>query len=111
VWSIGILGAVLSLSRIWLDRYADFMLLLGGLLVPAGGVLFARFFLARRPVAVADLYDLKGPFARTAGFALPGLLAWSAGGLVYFLARPIGGTLPSLATSIAVFCLADRWIR
>jgi purine-cytosine permease-like protein len=33
IWSIGVIGAGLSLSRIWLDRYADFMLLLGALLV------------------------------------------------------------------------------
>ena len=33
------------------------MLLLGGLLVPVGGVLLARFFLAARRVVVPDLYD------------------------------------------------------
>ena len=43
VWTIGGIGAVLALfSRTWLDRHGDFMLLLGGLLVPVGGVLLAR---------------------------------------------------------------------
>ncbi len=111
IWSIGVIGAALSLSRIWLDRYADFMLLLGALLVPAGGVLIARFFLVRRPISVPDLYDRSGPFARAAGFSLPGLLAWAAGAAVYFFARSIGGTLPSLATAMAVYFLADRWQR
>ena len=111
IWSIGVIGAALSLSRIWLDRYADFMLLLGALLVPVGGILIARFFLVRRPVAVSDLYDSTGPFGRTGGFSLPGLLAWAAGAAVYFLARPIGSTLPSLATAIVVFWTADRWPR
>lgn len=68
VWSIGLIGAALSLaSGAWLDRYADFMLLLGGVLVPVGGVLLARFFLVRRPVAVADLYDSAGPYAKRFG--------------------------------------------
>jgi purine-cytosine permease-like protein len=104
IWSVGLLGAVLSLSKVWLERYADFMLLLGGLLVPVGGVLLARFFLLRRPIRVADLYDPTGPLARHGGFSVPGLAAWAAGAAVYFLARGIGATLPALATSIAVYC-------
>ena len=108
IWSIGVIGAALSLSRIWLDRYADFMLLLGALLVPVGGVLLARFFLVRSPVAVLDLYDSSGPFAKTGGFLLPGLTAWASGAAVYFLARPIGSTLPSLATAIAVYLIVER---
>ena len=105
IWSVGLLGAVLSLSKVWLERYADFMLLLGGLLVPVGGVLLARFFLLRRPVRVPELYDPAGPLARHGGFSVPGLAAWAAGAAgaaVYFLARGIGATLPSLATSIVV---------
>src|SRR4030095_15565116 len=57
VWTIGGIGAALALlSRAWLDRYADFMLLLGAVLVPAGGLLIARFFLARADVRVDALY-------------------------------------------------------
>ncbi len=108
IWSIGVIGAALSVSRVWLDRYADFMLLLGGLLVPVGGVLVARFFLVRRDVEVADLYDPKGPFARTGAFSLPGLLAWAAGSAVYYSARSIGATLPSLAAAVAVYWASDR---
>jgi cytosine/uracil/thiamine/allantoin permease len=87
------------------------MLLLGALLVPVGGVLIARFFLVPRPIAVPDLYDSSGPFAKSGGFSVPGLLAWATGAAIYFLARPIGSTLPSLATAIAVFLIADRWSR
>jgi len=72
IWTIGIVGALLSLFSGWLERYADFMLLLGGLLVPVGGVLLARFFLLRRPVAVPDLYAEDGPASRHGGFAIPG---------------------------------------
>ncbi len=106
IWSIGLIGAALSLfSGAWLDRYADFMLLLGGVLVPVGGVLLARFFLVRRPVAVPDLYDGAGPFSRHFGFSPAGLAAWASGGIAYYLAGSFGGTLPSLAVSIAVYGL------
>ena len=109
VWSIGLVGAALSLfSSTWLDRYADFMLLLGGVLVPVGGVLLARFFLVRRPVAVPDLYDAAGPFAKHAGFSPAGLAAWASGGLVYYLAGSLGGTLPSLAVAITVYWLLEN---
>ena len=106
IWAIGILGAALSLSRVWLDRYADFMLVLGGTLVPVGGVLLARFFLVRRGVEVADLYDSSGPLSRHGGFSIAGLAAWAAGAAVYFLARGIGGTLPALAAAVAVYTAA-----
>jgi purine-cytosine permease-like protein len=102
VWTIGVVGAALSLFSGWLERYADFMLLLGGLLVPVGGVLLAHFFLLRRPVAVADLYAEDGPTSRHGGFAIPGMCGWAAGAAAYFLAGSTGGTLPALATALAV---------
>ena len=102
VWTIGVVGAALSLFSGWLERYADFMLLLGGLLVPVGGVLLARFFLVRRPVDVADLYAVDGPTSRHGGFAIPGMCGWVAGAAAYFLAGSMGGTLPSLVTALLV---------
>jgi len=109
VWSIGLVGTALSLfSRAWLDRYAEFMLVLGGLLVPVGGVLLARFFLSREPVDLVVLYDTKGPLGSWTA-ALPGLAAWAAGAVVYSVAGPIGGTLPALAAaSLAYVALARR---
>ncbi|HEX6739917.1 MAG TPA: cytosine permease [Vicinamibacteria bacterium] len=106
VWSIGLIGAALGLlSARLLEGYADFMLFLGGLLVPAGGVFLARFFLRREPVDVAALYDDRGPYR---GVAWRGVLAWALGAIVYHLAAPIGGTLPALATSVAAAWLGDR---
>ena len=100
VWAIGGIGALLSLSSGLLERYADFMLLLGGLLVPVGGVLLAHFFLLKRPVDVAALYAADGPRAR--GFAIPGMCGWAAGAAAYFLAGSTGGTLPALAAALVV---------
>jgi cytosine permease len=108
VWAIGLVGASLSLfSRAWLDRYADFMLLLGGLLVPVGGLLLARFFLLRRPVEVGCLYDEAGPHAGWRA-ALPGLAAWALGAAVYHLAAPGGGTLPALVAAALGYVLLAR---
>jgi purine-cytosine permease-like protein len=102
VWTIGLVGAALSLFSGWLERYADFMLLLGGLLVPVGGVLLAHFFLLRKPVAVSDLYSTTGPQSRHGGFAIPGMCGWAAGAAAYFLAGATGGTLPALAAALVV---------
>jgi purine-cytosine permease-like protein len=108
VWSIGLVGCALSLfSRGWLERYADFMLVLGGLLVPVGGILLARFFVMRAGVEVDALYDRNGPYAHWRA-AVPGLLAWTAGAAVYSLAGSIGGTLPSLATAALTYYALTR---
>lgn len=105
VWAIGGVGAALSaFSGAWLDRYADFVLVLGALWVPVGGVFLSRFLLTRRPVDAAALYDAGG---RYAGFDGAALLACALGATVYALARESGGTLPALATAV----LVDRLMR
>jgi purine-cytosine permease-like protein len=110
VWIAGLVGAALSvLSRAWLDLYGDFMLVLGGALVPVGGVLLAHFFLRPREVDVAALYDPQGAYARHGGFSIAGLLAWTLGVVVYRLAAPIGGTLPSLLAALLGYALFSRW--
>lgn len=109
VWSTGLVGAALSLfSAAWLDRYASMMLVLGGILVPVGGILLARFYLVKRPVAVESLYEEARGGQRVAGFDLAGLTAWVAGGATYYAAGSIGGTLPSLLVAVAVYLLLDR---
>jgi len=117
VWSIGLIGAALGvLSTAWLDRYVDFMLVLGNVLVPVGGVLLAHYFVWRRRGAAADdtaaevaaLYDPAGPHARHGGFSVAGVVAWAAGALVYHVAGPIGGTLPSLGATVLTYGLVRR---
>jgi len=47
VWSIGIVGALLSaVPALWLRQYANFMMVLGATLVPVGGVLIEHYYLA-----------------------------------------------------------------
>jgi purine-cytosine permease-like protein len=109
IWSTGMVGAALSLfSAAWLDRYASLMLVLGGILVPVGGILLARFYLARSPVTVGSLYEDARGTGRFAGFDLAGLGAWAAGGAAYFAARSIGGTIPSLVVAVGVYLVLRR---
>jgi len=104
IWSTGLVGAGLSvLSGAWLDQYSGFMLILGGILVPVGGILLARFFVVRAPVDVASLYERPDRRRCRAGFNLPGLVAWGAGSAAYYLAGDLGGTVPSLAVSVGLY--------
>jgi purine-cytosine permease-like protein len=105
VWAIGLVGTALGLvSSGWLVRFADFMLLLGSVLVPVGGVFLAHFVVLRRPVDVAAVYDR----ARLPAFTAAGMSAWIAGSVVYHLAAPFGATLPALTTAIAVYVVLAR---
>jgi NCS1 family nucleobase:cation symporter-1 len=111
IWSIGIVGTALSaLPGVWLEQYTNFMVVLGGVLVPIGGVLVAHYYI--RPARIdatqiADLYDSAGPFR---GVSMPGITAWAAGAMVFFAANrwtSIGGTVPALVTSMVVYALAS----
>lgn len=109
VWLIGGVGAALGLlSTEWLDRFAGFTLLLAGLLVPVGGVLLAHYVVLRRTVRVLDLYDAIGPYASPSGFSRAGVTAWTAGAAMFWLTSGIGGTLPALLVTIAVYAALDR---
>lgn len=106
IWSIGLVGSALGLfSRGWLDRYADFMLVLGGLFVPVGGVFLSRFFLVHEAVDGPALYEPEG---RYRGFDRPGLGACALGAAAYFLARDWGGTLPSILVAMLAYRLLRR---
>jgi NCS1 family nucleobase:cation symporter-1 len=112
VWTIGGIGAALSLlDQGWLSRYGAFMAIIGGLFVPVAGILFARFFLLRRPVAVEVLYSET---SGGSGYDRPALAAWAVAAAVYLLfafaltAAPIGGTLPCLATAVVCYLLLTR---
>ncbi|HUL75466.1 MAG TPA: cytosine permease [Vicinamibacterales bacterium] len=108
VWTIGGLGAALSvLSTVWIARFADFTLLLAGLLVPVGGILLAHNFILRRAIAIPDLYDRVGRYTRHRGWSIPGAAAWAIGAVVFYAAGSLGGVLPSLVASIVVYVLSS----
>jgi purine-cytosine permease-like protein len=100
IWLIGGLGAAFSvLSHTWIDQFASFTLVIAGSFVPVGGMLIAHYVVARIPVRVRDLYDATGPYRSVP----PGLVAWALGTGTFYLAAPIGGTLPSLAVSMTTY--------
>jgi purine-cytosine permease-like protein len=108
VWSTGLVGTALSVfSGAWLDRYAGFMLVLGGVLVPIGGILLARFYLVRAPVSAGSLYPRKGA-PTCPNYDVAGLAAWAAGGATYYLTTGVGGTVPSLAVAVGVYLTLGR---
>jgi NCS1 nucleoside transporter family len=109
VWSIGLIGTALGLfSTAWLERYADFMLFLGAVLVPVGGVLLAHFVILRHRPRVADLYGAAPSFRER--FRASGLAAWGAGTLAYFLAGSWGSTWLALTVAIVVHLVLERLI-
>jgi purine-cytosine permease-like protein len=111
IWSIGIVGTALSaVPGVWLEQYTNFMMILGALLVPVGGILVAHYYIGgpRLDEAfVAGLYDPTGPHR---GVSIAGAVAWAAGAAAFFASGSIGGTLPALAVSVLVY-LALRYTR
>ena len=107
VWTIGLIGTALSaIPGVWLERYTSFMVALGAVLVPVGGVLVAHYYLRRDTMnesLIVELYDGRGRFR---GVNVPGMVAWAAGAAVFYAAGSVGGTLPALITSIAVYTAA-----
>ena len=109
VWSIGLVGTALgAVPGVWLEQYTNFMVVLGALLIPVGGILIAHYYLRQVDVDeafVAELYNPGGPFR---GVLLPGMAAWAAGAAAYFLAGSAGGTIPAFAVSVLVYWVGSR---
>lgn len=110
IWIIGGIGAALGLlSTVWIDQFANFTVLLAGVFVPIGGLLVAHFVILRRTHVPSDLYPGANAAAPRIGlWSIPGLTAWAAGITAFYVAAPIGGTLPSLAVSVAVYLALAR---
>ena len=104
IWSIGLIGTALGLlGGVWLDRFADFMLVLGGTLVPIGAILLTHFVILRRWPDVAALYASPGPYTAWGGFVPAGVAAWVAGAVTYYATSAVGATLPTLVVTTVVY--------
>ncbi|TAK17595.1 MAG: hypothetical protein EPO35_02725 [Acidobacteria bacterium] len=110
IWLIGGVGSALSvLSEEILNQLGAFTVGLAGLLVPIGGLLIAHFLLLRRRDSAAALYPATPGVAPAVGnWKLAGMAAWIIGAAVFYASQSIGGVLPSLAASIAVYLLLAR---
>ena len=104
IWSIGIVGTALSaVPGVWLEQYTNFMMILGALLVPVGGVLVAHYYIRRPQVDEAFIAEMYNPAGSFRGVSIAGVAAWAAGAAAFFAAGSIGGTLPALAVSVLVY--------
>jgi len=105
IWLIGGVGSAISvLSSTWLDQMANFTVLLAGVFVPVGGLLLAHFLVRGHRGAADRLYTGPGDAPPQVGsWSVPGVSAWLAGSVAFYVAQPVGGVLPSLGVSIAVY--------
>lgn len=109
VWSIGLIGTALSaVPGIWLDHYTNFMITLGAILLPIGGILIAHYYVRRAEPDEAIVQDLYDPRGRFRGVSAAGLTAWAAGAAAFFLAGAVGGTVPALVVSMATYGMLRR---
>jgi NCS1 family nucleobase:cation symporter-1 len=99
-----------------LASYQGFLYLVGSLFTPLFGVLFADYFVLRgRGYTAAELYP-EGD-QRTPGLGVNpiALIAWAAGVGAYLAETTfviwLGGTLPSLGVSMAVYLAASALVR
>lgn len=128
-----IVGAVAIAVAISIDlvQYENFLLLIGGVFVPVFGIFLADYYLLRRRrYEVAQLYARSGDYWYTSGFSVLAIAVWAGGFLLYsFAAQPpwlldnldyvswapawathIGGTIPGLVFSSAVYWVGARYL-
>ncbi len=110
-------GACLAIAlTVDLASYQGFLYLVGSLFTPLFGVLFADYFvLRRRRYSAAELYPDDGRWGHGWSVNPVALIAWAAGVGAYLAETTfvgwLGGTLPSLGVSTAVYLIASMGIR
>jgi NCS1 family nucleobase:cation symporter-1 len=105
VWIVGVVGTALgAASGAWLDRFAGFMTVVGGLLVPVGGVLVAHFVIRRAWPHVPDLYDARGALA---GVRWSGMTAWAIGVAVYAMFAGTAATAPGFLAAVVAYLVLN----
>ena len=130
VLTVGTIAVIVAIS-IDLVQYENFLLLIGGVFVPAFGIFIADYFvLRRRHYDVAQLYENSGPYWYASGISIIAIAVWMGGFFVYAsAAQPpwllenadfvswaptwathVGGTIPGLIFSATVYWLAARFL-
>jgi putative hydroxymethylpyrimidine transporter CytX len=110
-------GTCLALAlTVDLDSFQGFLYLVGSLITPLFGVLFADYFLLRRRRYTSDeLYPLDLGGQLPWGVNPIALVAWAAGVGAYLgettYVHWLGGTLPSLGASMAAYLLVSLAIK
>lgn len=113
---LGILGTVLSAVGI-LDRFTDFLTLLGVSLPPIAGVVVAEYYLVRRWRGQLDESRERGVLPATEPTLVPAtLVIWAVAAVVGWLSDHYGlgiGSLNSLLLAGLLYLLAGKlgWVR
>src|SRR3712207_4318523 len=120
-----VIGAISIVGALWqgiLNRFLDFLLLIGTFFVPVFAIMLADYYLLRRGNYSAEdvLRKRGGAYWYTGGFNAPAWVAWVIGvGLAFYWTRvsplSFGATVPvfvlTFALYLAVRFVADRVIR
>jgi alcohol dehydrogenase (cytochrome c) len=93
-----------------MERYQSFLIFIGAMFVPLFGIVLTDyFFLRRRKLVLADLDRPDGAYWYRSGFHAAAILAWAAGFAAYQIIQiggyPVGGTIPSMLVSGALYYL------
>jgi NCS1 family nucleobase:cation symporter-1 len=86
-----------------MDRFMNFLYLIGSVFTPLYGVLLVDHFIIRGRRTAADIRTLRGPYGFRGGFHLVSLAAWGVGVATYHYMLDFlpswGATLPSFVAS------------
>ncbi|MDQ0184530.1 purine-cytosine permease family protein [Cytobacillus kochii] len=108
---IGIIGTLLSVLGI-LERFTDFLVLLGILVPPVAGIMVIDYFILKTHRKILDESRQKGQLpANTEKLGWPTILAWGCGGLAgYFITIGIP-SINSLVISAVIYYVAKKMER
>ncbi|WP_293696400.1 cytosine permease [uncultured Agrococcus sp.] len=107
-WVLGIVGSILAAAGI-LDRFTEFLMILGVAFPPIAGIMLAEYFIVKRWRGDLDESRAKGVLPAEAPRIVPAtLVIWFASALVgYFLEWGIA-PLVSLFTSMILYVIAGK---
>jgi nucleobase:cation symporter-1, NCS1 family len=110
---IGIISIVGALWQGILDRFLDFLLLIGTFFVPVFAIMLADYYLLRRGNYSAEdvLKKRGGPYWYAGGFNVPAWVAWVIGvGLALYWTRisplSFGATVPVFVITFVLYLVA-----
>jgi putative hydroxymethylpyrimidine transporter CytX len=107
MWMAGILSMVVALV-FPMEKYENFLLLIGAMFTPLFGVVLTDYFILRRRRLDLDaLYREGGPYWYRKGFNPIALAAWAVGFALFetisILKLPVGGSIPSMLAAGAIY--------
>jgi len=76
--------------------------------VPVGAILVAHFFIRRIPTDARSLYPDAPGASHVGAWSTAGMWAWTLGAAVFYVARPIGGVVPSFLASAGSYAALAR---